>query len=476
MYDAMGNAGPDAAFPDRGAGFSILPRDRTTRALVVAALALFLAGYAVKKIAPRERVENSDFTLYAPAGRAILDGEPVYGTNERGRHYHFGECQRPLYPPPPMALVMLPFSLLPIQAGALLWFALKLVMLYAMLRMSLRLAGCRREPWVPWAALAVLVLMARILGQEFDNGQINLFMCFLALLGVYWTEYGARSLAGGAALAAAAVVKQTPALLAMPFFTGLRRREMLGFLGGLVLWLVVVPSIVLGPGQNLHYIQDWFGRIIWNDGGSSLLANTNGSRVDGESLRAVCYLYLSPLNAASGRDGFVHRINLLDLTPGAAQRCYLAAVAVSGLALLALAWKLRRKPGARAVLYGVLFAAMPALSPYSLTAHFVALLYPYALAVAALFRLPRGTIHWRVLAGGTAASFLLNSVVAKIGNLDHYRPMFWGSAALALGLVVLALGDTSSLVSDAERSQVREPESATDGAPIPDPRQAAIRS
>src|SRR5690606_5323799 len=82
--------------------------------------------------------ERSDFGVYHAAGRAVLEGTPLYeAVNSRGWYYMYL---------PPFALLMVPLALLPLPAAAGAFYLVSLAMLLHSVRVSVRLAEARAGP------------------------------------------------------------------------------------------------------------------------------------------------------------------------------------------------------------------------------------------------------------------------------------------------------------------------------------------
>ena len=77
----------------------------------------------------RMRRDFVDFEVYRTAGARILQAEPLYRAEDG--HYQFKYW-------PAFAYAMVPFALIPAEAGKFLWFAGSLALVGAYLRRSVR--------------------------------------------------------------------------------------------------------------------------------------------------------------------------------------------------------------------------------------------------------------------------------------------------------------------------------------------------
>jgi hypothetical protein len=171
--------------------------------------------------------------------------------------------QRYQYPNPPiMALLLRPLaSIEPPVAGALGWFALKVVMAALSLWAIFRLVESSGEPFPPWAKALAVLLSLRPIAGDLTHGNVNILILFLvtaALFAFHWR----RDWLCGVLLALAICCKVTP-LLFLPYFAWKRQWKVLvGCAAGMVLFLLLVPSVFLGWGENLSQLRSWTSQMI----------------------------------------------------------------------------------------------------------------------------------------------------------------------------------------------------------------------
>ncbi|MDQ6796183.1 MAG: DUF2029 domain-containing protein [Chloroflexota bacterium] len=179
-----------------------------------------------------------DYAAYVQAGQRILDGRPLYdpAVDVAGGFAIY------LYPPP-FALALVPFALLPAAVGPWPWIALLIVAF---------LAGVALLP-VP-AAVRWLVLLLG--GMDWPVlfalklGQVGPLLFLAFALAWRWLD---RPVPFGAAAAAGTIVKLQPALLlGWAALTGRRRAFLVGL--GVVVAAALVATVVLGPGVWADYV------------------------------------------------------------------------------------------------------------------------------------------------------------------------------------------------------------------------------
>ena len=260
-------------------------------------------------------VHKTDLTVYTEAGRAFFDGrDPYEVTNPRGWGY--------LYPPL-FAMLLAPLSALAPQQQVVVWFVVCVGLVWGCYYESVRIAQLVLNPadlrtrraarWIGYAALAAFALPTL---NCLQRGQIGVVKLYLLLAGLRLIlEKGSllRSLAGGAVLALPIVFKITPivpvAYLVVQHFAGalkgpgdplaMRRAVAVaaGVAGGLVLWLLIVPSMLVGPTANLRHLHTWWtvvGTKASNPSEDSFAGNSRSVR--NQSLLNATYLLSQSLN------------------------------------------------------------------------------------------------------------------------------------------------------------------------------------
>jgi hypothetical protein len=237
--------------------------------------ALFCLTVAVRGAILGLRPKGNDFTIYFDAARALLAGRSPM------------EVEGWIYPPAG-ALFAVPFALLPYGPATCAWALASLCALaWSALTVARLLSapGERAWPWLLWAPTA---LIARPIDSNFANGQINLLVFALVLLGLRTLARG-RELRGAALLGAVTALKILPAI----FLAQLAARRRFGAAlagGGVAVLLVLVPGLPLrGPAGVREDLARWWQDVLepFARGGEDLHAVW--PRAPGQSLTGVIY-------------------------------------------------------------------------------------------------------------------------------------------------------------------------------------------
>ena len=237
-----------------------------TRALLLVALGLGLAGYGWFDVRRRARVDRAprfhrtDFTVYQFAARALKADKDAYeARNPRGYRYVY---------PPFFATLLVPIAGWDPANAALLFFALSMVLLLYALVTLRDLPDARGDP-LGWKAVAIATfLCVGFLHQSFQRGQVTVLLLALHVFAMHAIAHQ-RWFVGALLLSLAGAVRLTPffavaafgvALLVWGARHGWKRFLHFagGALAGIVLAFVVVPWLFLGPSQAQAATERWW--------------------------------------------------------------------------------------------------------------------------------------------------------------------------------------------------------------------------
>ena len=227
-----------------------------------------------------------DLDVYRRTGDLVLAGGDFYNV----------EAWLPwIYPPFP-ALLAVPFAVVPPAVAQMLWLALNVACLMAMLY-RLGLTG-----WQLSLSAAAIVWLVEPVRETLGFGQVAIFLVTAAVLDSMPgpTVFRRRLLPEGWLTGVATAVKLTPAVVAVyNFFAGKRRAGIVSFLSFLACTLI---GLVVLWGPSITY----WGRLLSGDSGlnTGIVFKTNQSvlgvwtRLMGEASRGG--LVLAALVAVLG--------------------------------------------------------------------------------------------------------------------------------------------------------------------------------
>lgn len=321
---------------------------------------------------------------------------------------------------PAFAILMLPWSFLPLPLAAALFALLSLALfaVSALLAEELLSDSPRSGPR-PALGLAVVLALPYVHSCAV-LGNIGLLLAFLIVSTWFLVERG-REWEAGIALGLAAVLKLLPALLILFFLIKRRWRVAGAALGIAALLALGLPLATLGPAATRAQLADFQARAVRDHAAwRTITADKPPKGLYGNSaLPMVLRRLLTPLNA--GPDDADHRlfVNVADLPRPAVLATYAALIAAfGGVSLAAAAARPRRFPpetveAGRAVRaqYGAWCCLMLLASPL-LWVHYLPLAYwPLAWASDHVLRAHRAHRPGRWLSTAVLALWIAAAVL-----------------------------------------------------------------
>ena len=206
-----------------------------------------------------------DFHAYWLAGRNLLSGAPLYpgSTTILGLPDEFRYL-------PIVAIVFVPFALLPYAVALAIWIAIQLAIAAAV---GVALIRPLPASWRPWAAAGYVFFLGLVL--EVTLGNVNLISLALALAAWRLRD---RAIPAGILLAAAVGLKFLPLTLLLFYVASGRWRPVL--VGGVIGGAALAVGALLMPDRTAEYIrfaprlleQDWVYAHIARPGPPALAA------------------------------------------------------------------------------------------------------------------------------------------------------------------------------------------------------------
>jgi alpha-1,2-mannosyltransferase len=228
----------------------------------LAVLSLIVLGVAV--YTARIRQEMVDFVTWRRAAVRALQAEPLYRPEDG--HYQFKYL-------PAFALVMAPFGALNQNFGKMLWFAILVGLLVALLRWSVVALPDRRLSQLTLAGIT-FILMAKFYMHELLLGQTNLLLGAL-LVGALLAIRHDRPVLAGAVVGAAVFVKPY-ALILVPWLLVAKGWRAAAMAASVVTAGLLLPAVVYGWTGNLDLLRGWLSTVT-DSTMPNLLGNDNVS-------------------------------------------------------------------------------------------------------------------------------------------------------------------------------------------------------
>jgi alpha-1,2-mannosyltransferase len=164
---------------------------------------------------------------------------------------HTADFPLPFTYPPFAALLFYPLHLLPFGLAAFGWQIAMIAALYGVVRVSQRLIGVSGDTGhrvaMAWTAVSMWIEPLR---NNFDYGQINVFVT----LAVLWAAYTTRWWLSGLLIGVAAGVKLTPAIAGV-YLVGVRRFGAAAFSAVVFLATIGLSALVAGDETRYYFTK-----------------------------------------------------------------------------------------------------------------------------------------------------------------------------------------------------------------------------
>lgn len=271
--------------------------------LILFALALVAFGALVELRSAFQQQRKTDFGVYARAAYAVRSGEGIYDVHDdNGWHYPY---------PAAFAIMMTPLAdpwpwmdrtgYLPYALSVAIWFVLSVVFSAWAAHKFAQVADPSANPgsrrW--WYARTVpTYICLGAIGTTLARGQVNTLLLAL-IAGMFAAVVAGKRLRSGAWLAAAITLKVIPAVLLLIPFVRRDGRAGLGFVVGLGVGLLAIPTMALGWNQAIDANLRVFNSVLrpaTTGGGDTTRAKelTGITATDNQSFAAIIHAIRYP--------------------------------------------------------------------------------------------------------------------------------------------------------------------------------------
>ncbi len=374
---------------------------------------------------PKAADHRSAFVRWRPQVIKFWEGTNIY--------------DKMLFPNPPILPITLgPLMALPPVTGAMTWFAIKVALTTIALTMCLKIVKVREGPFPPFFLSAILILSLRPILGDLHHGNVNLLILFL-IVAMFQAWRQGHDILAGLLLGLAVSYKVTPALF-IPYFAYKGSWRTVGStLLGLVLFLLVVPSLIIGPQFNFDCLSMWWHRML-----TPFLVEGNTSPQEiNQSMVGVLTRLLTEIPPGTNRYDLHLDVNVVSWPPQVVGYLvkFLTLVLVGLLAFFCRTRAQDRRDPRFLGEISLVVLTMLFVSERSWKHHFVTLLLPYTFLVWELYFPDTKSRHRFVIAGMLVLSFLLMATTStELGGLfadgigheiaQGYGMFLWAAVAL----------------------------------------------
>jgi len=190
---------------------------------------------------------SGDFDIYYEASQLYLAKAPIYTAHSGINEFKYS----PLF-----ALFFSPLTLISKIVALYVWTFINILFLFAIFFVLSRLKLISfSEPKDFMIAISLFALTGQFLFADFRLGQVNVLLCLLMVLIMYY-EMSGKYFSASVVLAFSLMIKFFP-LLFVFYFLLKRRFKLLGYTALMLAVFLVLPSLYTGFNFNLGYLREW---------------------------------------------------------------------------------------------------------------------------------------------------------------------------------------------------------------------------
>ncbi len=275
------------------------------------------------------------------------------------------------------------------------------------------------HPIPSWVQLSILLLSLRPILSDLHHGNNNILILFLVVGSLAAWRAGYDVLAG-LLLALSITYKVTPALFGLYYVYKGSWRTVAASALGMGIFLLIVPSVFLGPEFNGLCLATWWHRILR----PYVASDVTGVQEINQSMIGVVMRILTKQVGDERYSVQLQHLHLFSLDP----RLVVPALKVVSVAILGLlAWLCRTKNARRddpRLLgeFSLIVLAMLFVSERSWKHHYVTVLLPFTYLAYRAFS-PKVLRGARAAIGGALvlSTLLMATTSTEVGNLFAHR-------------------------------------------------------
>ena len=280
-----------------------------------------------------------------------------------------------MFPNPPILPISLyPLMTLPPLEGAMAWYALKVGLAALSVWFCFQMVRPDAKYLPSYVQGAILLLSFRPILSDLQHGNNNLIILFLICAMLLAWRKGYDVLAG-LLLGLAISFKVTPALF-VPYFMYKRSwRTVYATFAGLFLFIIVVPSLIIGSRFNYVCLTTWWRRML----GPYVEQGVTSAQEMNQSMVGVLTRLLTDQKTGTGRYDVHLGLNVVSWPPAVVSMLVkgLSIGLVGLLAILCRTRTVRRDDYRLFGEFALVVLTMLFVSERSWKHHYVTLLLPY---------------------------------------------------------------------------------------------------
>lgn len=233
----------------------------------------YLFWIALMIYIPIETNQHQDFDIFLLASADLFDGGNIYqNAYESGFHFFYGVI---------FAIILKPFTLLPVYYSRITWLCLNVLALYRCWLLLLKWFDFRSLSENRFFLFSLLSFgfSAKLILDNFHNGQVTIMMLWMMLEGFLLIK-SEKVFFGTLLIALGISIKLLP-LVMLPYLLYNGKFKATAYL--VICWLafLLLPSLFIGWERNMQLLNDWLVTI--NPSSSRHMIDTDETTLNGLS-------------------------------------------------------------------------------------------------------------------------------------------------------------------------------------------------
>lgn len=364
----------------------------------------------------------SDFHVPYMTGKFLLSDRPIYSYDTGVSYYKY----TPFY-----ATLISPLATLPERAAASLWFLFNIPLICVVFIYSRKIIVKEKDFDPFWLYVLTSIVMLRVILANFHQGQANIFMFALAVLGLHC--YQQKQYLKSAFFLGFSVMTKYMTGIFIGYFLLHGAFMLLAGIFGTVLFLYALPAAAFGITKNLELIRQQLDFLF-------------ASSLDPWSIYCHPNQSLLAMISRFFWEKSEYGINLMHLDKTGMYAIFIVA---AGVLFLLSVLPLRKRPAAEkdpwltAIEWGMLFICVFLFNPNGWKYFSVFLVFPYMLVI---YHLMKNRFRDKVILVLFILSFFLYGLTSELltgwfaeDTFEIWSSFTWAALLLFSSLLILKI-------------------------------------
>lgn len=379
-----------------------------------------------------ETRQHQDFDIFLLASKDFMQGGNIFV-------HHYEDGFRFFYSPL-FAAVLIPFTFLPVYVARIIWLTLNVLAFVRMFKVikSYLNFDAFSDKQKRWFDFLSVVFSAKLILDNFHNGQMTIFMLLFMLEGLRLIN--ANKVLWGAALIALGINFKFLPLVLLPYLFYNKQLKACAFIVGWCMLFLFLPALVCGFEFNTVLLKDWLLAI--NPSNTAHLIDTDETTLNGLTTLIPTLL----MDKVPDPHALMYKRNILNVGVSTV----VATITVARLLLLCFVFYfLRRKPftppkNKLQTLWELsyVFLLIPLIFPHQQHYAFLMMMPASMYVMYGLFVSKKHThkMDWGLLSG-LILIYLFTNAHLLLGEFreyyNHYKIITYGGLLMIVLLAIL---------------------------------------